>query len=197
MESRGRVVRRVPMGAGAAAGCLLALAVALPAQAAQRANPAVAADDGPGAVSHYDLARKDCLGTARNRQSKVWYTVAGGVLSDVYYPTVDNTDVETLQYIVTDGSSFTDLQTRDMTYKVAPTDDRALTCRVTATAKSGRYRIVTDHVTDPDRSPVAMRTHFDALRGKASDYKLYVRFDPNLNGNGGGGSANAGSDSGT
>ena len=76
------------------------------------------APDGPGALSHFDLARKDCLGTARNTTSKVWYTVANGVLSDVYYPTVDNTNVETLQYVVTDGSTFTDLQTRDMTYTV-------------------------------------------------------------------------------
>ena len=72
----------------------------------------------PGALSHFDLARKDCLGTARNSTSKVWYTVANGVLSDVYYPTIDNTNVETLQYVVTDGSTFTDLQTRDMTYAV-------------------------------------------------------------------------------
>ncbi|HYU67063.1 MAG TPA: hypothetical protein VEK09_09945, partial [Jatrophihabitantaceae bacterium] len=45
--------------------------------------PTAAADatDGPGALSHFDLARKDCLGTARNTTSKIWYTVAGGVLS--------------------------------------------------------------------------------------------------------------------
>src|SRR4029453_16318924 len=42
----------------------------------------------PGALSHFGLARKDCLGTARNTTSKVWYTVANGVLSDVYYPTI-------------------------------------------------------------------------------------------------------------
>ena len=52
------------------------------------------APDGPGALSHFGLARKDCLGTARNTTSKVWYTVANGVLSDVYYPTVDNTNVD-------------------------------------------------------------------------------------------------------
>ena len=75
------------------------------------------APGGPGALSHFDLARKDCLGTARNPTSKVWFTVASGILSDVYYPTVDNTNVETLQYIVTDGSTFTDLQARDMTYR--------------------------------------------------------------------------------
>src|SRR6185295_1739368 len=90
------------------------LAGLTPAQAA----PALAATDGPGDVAHFDLARKDCLGTARNTSSKVWFTLADDVLSDVYYPTIDNTNVETLQFIVTDGSTFTDLQTRDMTYDV-------------------------------------------------------------------------------
>src|SRR5216683_4141921 len=95
---------------------LLAMVVAPAAAGAQTAAPAAPAMDGPGAVSHFDLARKDCLGTARNTTSKVWFTLANGVLSDVYYPTIDNTNVKTLQYIVTDGSTFTDLQTRDTTY---------------------------------------------------------------------------------
>src|SRR5712671_2666073 len=96
------------------------------------------ATDGPGSLSHFDLARKDCLGTARNTTSKVWFTVANGVLSDVYYPTADNTNVETLQYVVTDGSTFTDLQTRDTTYTVrAITDTGGMGCKVTETAKSG------------------------------------------------------------
>src|SRR3954469_8228851 len=150
------------------------------------AASAAPATDGPGAMSHFALARKDCVGTAQNERSKVWYTVADGVLSDVYYPTNDTTNNETLQYVVTDGSTFTDLQTRDMTYTVSQTDDRALSCRVTATAKSGRYRIVTDYITDPDRQTVLMHSRFDGPRG----YKLYVRYDPTLNGNGGGGSGN-------
>src|SRR5712691_11636901 len=98
--------------------------------------PHGAAPDGPGALSHFDLARKDCLGTARNTTSKVWFTVANGVLSDVYYPTVDNTNVETLQLVVTDGHTFTDLQTRDMTYTVQAPDARSLDCQVVSTAKS-------------------------------------------------------------
>ena len=166
-------------------GRLLA-AVALAAASFTCASTASAqtAPDGPGALSHFDLARKDCVGTAQNTRSKVWFTVADGVLSDVYYPTNDTTNNETLQYVVTDGRSFTDLQTRDMTYTVSQPDDRSLTCRVTATAKSGRYRIVTDYLTDPDRPTVLIRSRFSAPR----DYKLYVRFDPTLNGNGGGGS---------
>src|SRR3954469_24265218 len=155
------------------------------------------APGGPGALSHFDLARKDCVGTAQNTRSKVWFTVADGVLSDVYYPTNDTTNNETLQYVVTDGTSFTDLQTRDMTYTVSQPDDRSLSCRVTATAKSGRYRIVTDYLTDPDRPTVLLRSKFEALRGTTRDYKLYVRFDPTLNGNGGGGDGKGGADSGT
>lgn len=155
------------------------------------------APDGPGALSHFDLARKDCLGTARNTTSKVWFTVARGVLSDVYYPTDDTTNVETLQYVVTDGSTFTDLQTRNTTYTVQALNTRALDCRVTTTATSGKYRIVTDYLTDPGRNTVVMHTHFIPLVGDLSTYQLYVRYDPSINGNGGGGGGNGGGDSGT
>src|SRR3954449_4726842 len=109
-----------------AVAVLLVSALAVSATPAGAAPPSGAAADGPGDVSHFDLARKDCVGTARNRRSKVWYTIADGVLSDVYFPTNDNTNVETLQYVVTDGSSFTDLQTRDMNYTVESLDSRAL-----------------------------------------------------------------------
>jgi glucoamylase len=149
----------------------------------------------PGALSHFDLARKDCLGTARNTRSKVWYTVANGVLSDAYYPTVDNTNVETLQFVVTDGSTFTDLQTRDMTYAVRAVHNAGgMACEVTATAKSGRYRIETEYITDPNRNSVLMRVKF---KPRDPGYRLYVRFDPTVNGNGGGGAGNGGPDSAT
>lgn len=157
-------------------------------------SPALAAPDGPGALSYFDLARKDCLGTAQNTTSKVWFTLAGGVLSDVYFPTIDNTNVKTLEYIVTDGSTFTDFQERDTTYTVQPLNKAMLDCRVTTTAKSGKYRIVTDYVTDPNQNTIVMHARFVPLIGKRSDYKLYVRYDPSINGNGGGGSGNGGGD---
>ena len=154
-------------------------------------NPAGA----PGALSHFGLARKDCLGTARNTTSKVWYTVAGGVLSDVYYPTIDTTNVETLQYLVTDGSTFTDLQTRDMTYTVAAKPDSGgMVCTVTAKAKRGTYTIETEYVTDPARNTVLLAVKFQPA---SPDYRLYVRLDATVNGNGGGGAGNGGADSAT
>ena len=72
------------------------VAVAAPPAAATAGGPAATAPGAPGTPSYFDLARKDCVGTAANPGSKVWYTVADGVLSDVYEPTIDNTDVSTL-----------------------------------------------------------------------------------------------------
>jgi glucoamylase len=157
-------------------------------------SPAAHADtSGPGALSHFDMARKDCLGTARNSTSKIWYTVAGGVLSDVYAPTIDTTNIETLQYLVTDGSTFTDLQTRDTTYTVSA-DSTGMICTVTSTAKSGAYRLTTTYLTDPARASVVMNTQYTPLTAAARDYHLYVRMDATAGGNGGGGSDNAGAD---
>src|SRR6185312_14452868 len=119
--------------------------------------PVAEAQVGPGALSHFDLARKDCVGTARNTGSKVWFTVADGVLSDVYEPTIDNTNVHTLQYVVTDGHSFTDLQTRDLSYTVR-SDRSGMECTVTATSAAHGYTLTTRYVTDPTRDAVVMHT---------------------------------------
>ncbi|MBA3523010.1 MAG: glucan 1,4-alpha-glucosidase [Geodermatophilaceae bacterium] len=176
-------------------GLLLAGGLAVPASAAP--SPAVAAG-APGSLSHYDLARKDCLGTARNTTSKVWYTVADGVLSDVYSPYIDQTNVETVQYVVTDGATFTDLQTRDMSYTVQA-DRTGMSCTVTSTADSGRYRLVTTYLTDPDRDSVVWRTTLVPRAGEPA-LKLYVRYDATIGGHGGGGdpaSQNGGADTAT
>jgi glucan 1,4-alpha-glucosidase len=176
---------------------LAAPLTAIPASAATTAAtgataPTGAAPDGPGATSYLDLGRKDCLGTATSATSKVWYTVAGGMLSDVYYPTTDNTDNKTVQYIVTDGHSFTDLQERDMTYTARALDDTGMACQVTATSAKHGYRLVTDFITDPSRDSVVMHTVYEALTASAHGYHVYVRYNALINGTGGGGSQNGG-----
>jgi glucan 1,4-alpha-glucosidase len=176
------------------------LAVATPAAAAATSTRGAggAAPGGPGALSYFDLARKDCVGTAASPGSKVWYTVAGGVLSDVYEPTIDNTDVSTLQYAVTDGSTFTDLQTRDMTYTVTA-DRTGMACTVTSTDAKRGFRLVTTYITDPASDTVLMQTKLRDTPGSSTNLAglhLYARLDAHVNGNGGGGSDNAGANSG-
>jgi glucoamylase len=138
----------------------LAAVAACAAVAAPSVRAAAVAPDGPGAPSYFDLARKDCVGTARNSTSKVWFTVAGGVPSDVYWPTVDATNVHTLEYVVTDGHSFTDLQSRDMTY-TSSASRSGMACTVVARSASHGYRITTTYIADPSHDAVLMRVHFE------------------------------------
>jgi glucoamylase len=181
------------LAAGAVVVAGTGLAAPAAAGAAAPAAAAGVAPGGPGAPSYFDLARKDCLGTAAGTGSKVWYTVAGGVLSDVYEPTIDNTDVSTLQYIVTDGSTFSDLQTRDMSYTVAA-DPTGMACTVTSTDATHGFKLVTTYITDPARDTVLMQTRLTG--SQVGKLHLYARLDAHVNGNGGGGSQNAGANSG-
>src|SRR5580700_6060408 len=193
---RGRMLGLAVICTAAVSGVGVAAAPGAPAATVASApvltGPGVTAPGAPGAASYFDLARKDCVGTAADRGSKVWYTVADGVLSDVYEPTIDNTDVSTLQYVVTDGSTFTDLQTRDMTYTVAA-DRSGMACTVTSTDAKHGFRLVTTYITDPARDTVLMQTK---LEGNTKNLHLYARLDAHVNGNGGGGSENAGANSG-
>ena len=177
------VVGCATFGAGSAA------AAGSAAETAQ-STPTATAPDSPGSESYFDLARKDCVGTARNTTSKVWFTVADGVLSDTYWPTIDATNVHSLQYIVTDGNTFTDLQTRDMTYQVEP-DPTGMACTIVASSSAHHYRIVTTYLADPARDAVLMHVRFEGPHGD----QLYVRLDPLAGGTGGGGSQNAGGNS--
>ena len=190
--------RPAVLAAAAAALILLGGALQLQPAAAAPAPSGAAATDGPGASSYFDLARKDCLGTAANTASKVWYTIADGVLSDVYEPTVDNTNVETLQYVVTDGSTFTDLQTRDMTYTVQA-DPTGMECTITSTDAKHGFKLVTTYITDPRRDTVLMNTRIEPTRGSAANIgalQIYARLDAHVNGDGGGGTQNAGGNTG-
>ena len=124
--------------------CLLSLlallALSLSAAGTASATPA---PGGPGAQSYLDLARKDCFGTARNTTSKAWYSVADGVLSDTFSPTIENSNVSTVQYVVTDGHSFADMQQRNMSYAVSSPDRSGMVCRVTSTDAAHHFKLVT------------------------------------------------------
>jgi glucoamylase len=171
------------------------LAITIPSAALASGSDSSApsvAPGAPGAESYFDLARKDCVGTARNTSSKVWFTVADGALSDVYWPTIDATNVHTLQYLVSDGTSFTDLQQRDMTYRLIP-DPTGMSCTVVASDAAHGYTITTTYIADPGANSVLMRVHFSGPTGD----QLYVRLDPLAGGTGGGGAQNAGGNSAT
>ncbi len=199
LATAGAMLPLAAASAGAATDARASASAGAATTTSARTSAASVAPGGPGTMSYFDLARKDCVGTATGTASKVWYTVADGVLSDTYEPTINNTNVSSLQYIVTDGSTFTDLQTRDMTYAVSA-DPTGMACTVTATDAQHGYRLTTTYITDPGSDTVLMRTRLSAVPGSGTNLSalhLYARLDAHVNGNGGGGGAqNPGANSG-
>jgi glucoamylase len=150
---------------------------------AEAASSSSSAPGAPGDPAVWTPADKDGFGTSKSTTSKVWYTLNNGELTEVYYPNLGTPSVRDLQFIVSDGKTFADLETEATTQHVQLVDNRALEYRQIDTDKDGKYRITKTYITDPDRSTVLVDVTFESLSGKP--YQLYALYDPALN-NGGG-----------
>src|SRR5882724_6170858 len=137
------------------------------------------APGGPGNDAHWPTAAKNGFGTSNTLASKVWFTLAAGVMSEVFYPTLDVPNVQTLQLVVLDGPKV-ETESEDTTHRLEVLDSRALTFRQINTARSGNYTITKTYVTDPERNTVLIDIQFDSRVAA----RVYVYYDPSLNNSG-------------
>lgn len=137
----------------------------------------------PGIASTWTTGAKQGLGTSASTASKLWYTLGQGIAHELYYPQADMPNVQDLQYIVTDGATFTDEEKVAMTHRVRLADDDSLTYEQVNTDRDGRYRITKTYVTDPARATLLVRTRFQRLSG-STPLQLYVLYNPSLAGSG-------------
>jgi glucoamylase len=141
------------------------------------ATPAESAASKKSAKPKWDEADKTGFGTARERRSRVWFTLQSGRVSEVFYPDLSTPSLRALELEVRSGST-TDRQGTDMTTVVTRPDERSLRFTLVSTDNDGRYRITEQVVTDPARSAVAIQVRLESLDGAA--YQLGVRVDPSL-----------------
>src|SRR4051812_33490072 len=148
------------------------------------AGPAVAAEapGAPGATAHWTTGAKQGVGTSAGTTSKVWYTLADGALSEVYYTRVDVANSRSLELVVSDGKTFADRESTDTTHAIELVTDRALVYKQVNTDKRRRYRITKTYVTDPSRASVLIDVDFESLDG--GKYAVYAIYDPSLNNSG-------------
>ena len=172
MRARIRTVVTV----GSAAGLVMALGFcASPVLASARSDEAPGA---PGAASDWVTGDKDGFGTARGTDSKVWYTLNNGELSEIYYPRIDTPSTRDTQLVVTDGRTFTDRESTDTIHRVRLLDPESLSYQQINTARSGKYVITKTYVTDPARATVLVSISFKSLTGHP--YQVYAYVDPSL-----------------
>lgn len=148
----------------------------------------------PGNPSVWAYAGKTGIGTsyeqytngaysdsgATGTVSKVWFSIAQGVLTETMYGLIHEAQLKELQFFIK-GSDFLDEEKKDTesTTEYLATDaqgrPQSLAYKITNKDKSGQYEIEKHFFTDPDSQSLMMRVQFRAL---ADDITPYVYVNP-------------------
>jgi len=151
--------------------------------------PSVSLADAPGApgIPHrWPPALKQAVGTAYeagSANSPVWFTVAEGILTEVFYPNVDQAQIGDLQFLLSDGNGYFSEQKRDTTSTVSWLDQGA-TVQIVGTEKKGRYSFEQNILADPAAPVIRIRTTLRQLQPASSPMKLFILFKPTINNTG-------------
>jgi glucoamylase len=118
-------------------------------------------------------AAKNGFGTSNTLASKVWFTLADGVMTEVFYPTVDMPSLRSFQFLIITGAQ-TENEAEDTVHTLELPNPASLTFRQINRARSGAYTITKTYITDPQRSSVLIRVDFTTT----INAQLYMDWGP-------------------
>ena len=72
----------------------------------------------PGIEPKWTQGNKDGVGTAYSGSSRLWFTIFRGVVTEVFYPTIDRPQLRDIQYIATDGKTFVHEEKRHLASRI-------------------------------------------------------------------------------
>jgi glucoamylase len=125
---------------------------------------------------------KDGVGTAIGARSRVWFTLSHGVVTEVFYPSVDRANTRALYLVVVcDGRVFVDGAAAAVVRAVAPW---APAYRVRTTLGEGQVVIHKTIITDTERSVLLEHVRLESPPGRASAVRAFVMLEPHVGNNG-------------
>ncbi|REJ78923.1 MAG: hypothetical protein DWQ47_05630 [Acidobacteria bacterium] len=146
------------------------------------AFPQGAAPGGPGADAHWATAAKQAVGTSATSDSKIWFTLANGVLTEVYYPNLETPNVHFLQFVVVDPETKkVETEFDDAIHELKVLRPDSLSFQQINTAKSGKWKITKTYATDPNAETLWIKINFEP---EDPGLKLFVYYDPSLSNSG-------------
>ncbi len=174
----------------------LLLAACQPATDDSAANNQATAPGAPGQVSTWAYAGKTGIGTSFEQYlegqyqdkaptgvvSKVWFSLANGVVTETMSGLIHQAQLRELQFVVK-GADFVDeektatVSSIDYLYKDAAGRPLSLAYKVLNKAKNGQYEIEKHIFTDPDSQTLVVKSWFRPL---VDGLELYVSLDPAL-----------------
>lgn len=134
----------------------------------------------PGIPPTWSISTKDGIGTAYAVSSRVWFTLAKGILTEIYFPTIDRPQIRDAQFLITDGATFFHEERRDLDGKVERLDEHALGYRVTSVDPKGRYTLIKEVIADPHSATVLISCRFTAAPEWKDKLSVYFLLAPHL-----------------
>lgn len=132
----------------------------------------------PGAEPRWTSGSKTAGGTARGDASHVWFTIAHGALTEVYYPRIDSPCTRNLYFIVTGPDGFHTDERKDAESRADWLAEGVPGFAINNTCRSGRYRIEKTIIADDGRNVLLQKARFEPLEGVVGDYRLHVYLAP-------------------
>lgn len=141
-------------------------------------NAQTLAPGAPGNDAQWATAGKQAIGTSASLESRIWFTLAQGVLTEVYYPDVTIANVHILQFVVVDPKTRkVETERDDALHQIKALRPDSLSFQQINTAKNGAWKITKTYTTDTERASVLIDVKFEA---KNKNLNLYVYYDPSL-----------------
>lgn len=142
------------------------------------------APGGPGIEPHWTRGAKQAVGAAYSTSSRVWFTLSSGVLTEMYFPTIDRPQVRDLQFLITDGRTFFLDERRLLLEHMEPLAPDALGVRMTLRDPQGRFRLDKRIMADPHQACVLQRVWLTGRPDLVPNLKIYALLAPHLDGGG-------------
>jgi glucoamylase len=134
----------------------------------------------PGIEPRWTQGNKDGVGTAYSATSSAWFTLWNGVITEAYYPTIDQPQIRDLQYLISDGESFFHEEKRHLRSETSRLSHHALAYRVSNHDPQGRYRITKEVIAAPHLPCILQHTKIDGEEHFVSQLRLYALCAPHL-----------------
>jgi len=134
----------------------------------------------PGIEPRWTHGGKDGVGTAYAASSRVWFTLWKGIVTEVYYPTVDRPQLRDLQLLITDGKTFFHEERRSLDSKTERMSAQGLGYRCTNSDPAGRYTIVKEIIADPQTACVLQRIRLTGDESFLAELHVYALCAPHL-----------------
>jgi glucoamylase len=141
------------------------------------------ATGGPGIAPRWTRGAKDAVGTAYSVAASAWFTFSAGVVTEVYYPTIDRPQIRDLQFLMTDGKSYF-CDERSMVHELDYIDQHALGLKVINSDPEHGYRIVKEVIVDPHQECVLINAKIEGKPEILEQLHVYALVAPHLDGGG-------------